>query len=184
MTNDPNQLSISAVHRLTGKARSTITKHMDNGELSFTLDSKGRRVIEASEVARVYGVKFDLDDEGKLILDTKRPEKPSNDQPTSDARLFTEMENHRKSLEGTIANLRDSLEKSQARESQKLLLLTDQSSNVEKINEAVSKELRELRESLAAQELETKKLKRRLLAERNMSWLDRMFGRRRGQASG
>ena len=73
------RLTISAVHRLTGKARSTIAKHMKNGDLSFVQDNDGNRLIETSEVIRVYGDFLDLDSEGNLKSKTKRIESNDSD---------------------------------------------------------------------------------------------------------
>ncbi len=42
---------------LTGKSKSTIQRAMNGGKLSFEKDSAGRRVIDVSELERVYGLK-------------------------------------------------------------------------------------------------------------------------------
>lgn len=42
---------------LTGKSKSTIQRAMNNGKISFDVDSSGRRVIDVSELERVYGLK-------------------------------------------------------------------------------------------------------------------------------
>jgi predicted nucleic acid-binding Zn-ribbon protein len=42
---------------LTGKSKSTIQRSMNGGKLSFEKDSAGRRVIDVSELERVYGLK-------------------------------------------------------------------------------------------------------------------------------
>ena len=41
---------------LTGKSKSTIQRAMDSGKLSFERDANGRRVIDPSELDRVYGL--------------------------------------------------------------------------------------------------------------------------------
>ena len=45
----------SEAQRITGKSRTTINKHMKAGKLSFELDQEGNKVIQASELIRVYG---------------------------------------------------------------------------------------------------------------------------------
>lgn len=45
----------SEAQRITGKSRTTIKKHMKEGKLSFELDHEGNKVIQASELIRVYG---------------------------------------------------------------------------------------------------------------------------------
>ncbi|MGH1403734.1 MAG: entry exclusion 1 domain-containing protein [Alphaproteobacteria bacterium] len=42
---------------LTGKSKSTIQRAMNSGKLSFQLDQNGRRVIDVSELERVFGIK-------------------------------------------------------------------------------------------------------------------------------
>lgn len=41
---------------LTGRSKSTIQRSMANGKLSFEVDRNGRRVIDASELERVFGL--------------------------------------------------------------------------------------------------------------------------------
>jgi len=41
---------------LTGKSKSTIQRSMNNGKLSFELDQNGRRIIDVSELDRVFGL--------------------------------------------------------------------------------------------------------------------------------
>ena len=42
---------------LTGKSKSTIQRAMNNGKLSYEQDSNARRVIDVSELERVFGLK-------------------------------------------------------------------------------------------------------------------------------
>ena len=44
---------------LTGKSKSTVQRAMNSGKLSFELDANGRRVIDVSELERVFGLKGD-----------------------------------------------------------------------------------------------------------------------------
>jgi len=41
---------------LTGKSKSTIQRAMNSGKLSFELDANGRRIIDVSELERVFGL--------------------------------------------------------------------------------------------------------------------------------
>lgn len=41
---------------LTGRSKSTIQRAMNNGKLSFELDSNGRRLIDVSELDRAFGL--------------------------------------------------------------------------------------------------------------------------------
>lgn len=60
--------SISAANRITGKSRTTITKHIRQGKLSCEEDAQGNKVIDASELIRVYGddCRFDLEEGAQI----------------------------------------------------------------------------------------------------------------------
>jgi len=42
---------------LTGKSKSTIQRSMNNGKLSYEMDTNNRRIIDVSELERVFGLK-------------------------------------------------------------------------------------------------------------------------------
>ena len=42
---------------LTGKSKSTIQRAMNSGKISFERDTNGRRVVDVSELERVFGLK-------------------------------------------------------------------------------------------------------------------------------
>jgi transposase-like protein len=48
------QLSISEAARAAGVDRATLYRHVKAGKLSLTRDEKGRRVVDASELCRVF----------------------------------------------------------------------------------------------------------------------------------
>lgn len=47
--------SISEASKLTGKARSTLHRHLKSGKLSKEQDADGQPVIDTAELVRVYG---------------------------------------------------------------------------------------------------------------------------------
>ena len=47
--------SISEASKLTGKARSTLHRHLNSGKLSKEIDVNGQPVIDTAELVRVYG---------------------------------------------------------------------------------------------------------------------------------
>jgi hypothetical protein len=57
------QYSIAAAHRITGKSRTTIAKHLRAGKLSCVEDPSGAKLIDASELMRVYGDDCDFSGE-------------------------------------------------------------------------------------------------------------------------
>lgn len=170
--------TISAVHRLTGKARSTIAKHIKKGDISCIVDDDGNRLIEASEVIRVYGDYLDLDSDGNLKSKTVRIE---NKSPATDAnstiyeeqleRERKEREREREQLQETISHLRSDLEKSQERESRATLLLENQSSSTD----SWKQQMAEIEKRIANHELETKKYRKALHEERSKTLWQRLF---------
>ncbi len=42
---------------LTGRSKSTIQRAMNSGKLSFEQDANGRRIVDVSEIERVFGIK-------------------------------------------------------------------------------------------------------------------------------
>lgn len=48
-------ISIAAAAKLAGRDRRTIERYLNNGTLSCTTDATRRRVIDTSELARVFG---------------------------------------------------------------------------------------------------------------------------------
>ena len=49
------KLNITKAAKAAGIARGTLYKHIDEGKISCQLDDKGKRVIDTSELMRVYG---------------------------------------------------------------------------------------------------------------------------------
>ena len=176
---EKSKFNISAVHRLTGKARSTISNHMKAGKVSYTLDDDGNKQIEASEIIRVYGDVFEIEGDGKIKTKTDRSVKQSESKSDASEHLQSileqekqERERERKQLQETIEHLRTDLEKSQDRESRATLLLENQSGE----SDRWLKQMAEIERRIANQELETKKYRRALIEERNRGFWKRMFG--------
>jgi hypothetical protein len=66
--------SITAAHRITGKSRTTIQKHLKQGRLSATEGPDGAKLIDASELIRVYGDECDFSrEEGAQTPEQHRP---------------------------------------------------------------------------------------------------------------
>ena len=42
---------------LTGRSKSTVQRAMNAGKLSYEQDANGRRIIDVSELERVFGIK-------------------------------------------------------------------------------------------------------------------------------
>ena len=53
-------VTINDAAPLTGKSVKTIYRHIENGKLSCVIDDNGRKVIDISELVRVYGLDLTL----------------------------------------------------------------------------------------------------------------------------
>ena len=176
---EKSTFNISTVHRLTGKARSTISNHMKAGKVSYILDDDGNKLIEASEIIRVYGDVLEIEGDGKIKTKTDRSVK-KNEADSEAAERVTSMleaekqerERERKQLQETIEYLRTDLEKSQERESRATLLLENPSSE----SDRWLKQMAEIEKRIANQELEIKKYRRTLIEERKRGFWKRVFG--------
>lgn len=73
-TKSTTKYSITAAHRITGKSRSTLERHLKEGKISCTRDVNGKRLIDASELIRAYGEDFDFSSGGKAVQKSKTHE--------------------------------------------------------------------------------------------------------------
>lgn len=124
--------SITAAHRVTGKSRTTIQKHLKEGKLSATIGPDGTKLIDASELIRVYGAECDFRrEEG-----THGPTRPAASAPGGaeldslrDKLLTLEAERRRErdQLQGQIEHLQETLKLAQEGGNRALLLLENRS---------------------------------------------------------
>ena len=70
---------------LTGKSKSTIQRAMNAGKLSYELDSNQRRVIDVSELERVFGIK-------KESMAEQPKQTPSSKSSSADIEMAVEKE--------------------------------------------------------------------------------------------
>lgn len=176
--------SISAAHRITGKSRTTIAAHMNSGKLSYTEDENGNKVIDASELIRVYGdsCDFEREDSGEDTKDTKKSAGQGNEKSERLEYLEKELEKEKKErdreralLESQIENLQDSLKLAQEGHNRATLLLENQSGKTG----AWEKSISELKDRVANQEKVLKQnqaLRKALTEERNKGFWKRLFG--------
>ena len=128
--------SISAAHRITGKSRTTISSHMKSGKLSYEENQDGEKVIDASELIRVYGEQCNFD---QVNTEANKPEKKisiaqSNDQTVQSDLLLAKqkidsLNEKADSYKEEIEYLRERLDKSDKTVSdiaQLTKLITDQ----------------------------------------------------------
>ncbi|TWT67038.1 hypothetical protein Pla123a_44680 [Posidoniimonas polymericola] len=119
--------SISAASRLTGKSRNTIAKHLKEGKLSCTDDGSGAKLIDASELARVYDIKVaDLArEEGAAARPASQVQGPPADAEVQAmlAKEIEERERERRQFEQQIEHLQESLQLAQEGHNRATLLL-------------------------------------------------------------
>lgn len=134
-TKKPNtKYSITAAHRITGKSRTTIQKHLKKGKLAYDHGDNGVKRIDASELIRVYGDSCDFSraEEGLAILKGQPPvtQEVRTELDTLHDRLDTlaqERRREREQLQAQIDHLQDALKRSQEGGNRALLLLDDRS---------------------------------------------------------
>ena len=188
--------SISAAHRITGKSRTTITAHMNSGKLSYTEDDEGNKVIDASELMRVYGDYCDFSKESsdrKQSIQEPEKEKKQESGSIELKYLKAQLENEQKErererglLKTQIENLQESLKTSQEGHNRATLLLenhTDGAGEWEKSlkalesrianQEATAKEEKERADKVLRQ---NRALKKALDEEKNKSFFKKLFG--------
>lgn len=71
--------SISEAAKLTGKARSTLHRHLKDGKISKEIDADGQPVIDTAELVRVYGLLQGQDSSRTVSIDQHAT--PQKDNP-------------------------------------------------------------------------------------------------------
>lgn len=144
---------------LTGRSKSTIQRAMNNGKLSYEVDANGRRLIDASELDRVFG-----------LLPQSNAPAPSVQETTSQAELqraadMLEIERLKmrvRALEEQLDMTREQLEDMRGqrdmwqRQSQQILITSQYS----------QKQAEELKEELRQREEKARLAKQKYLEDR------------------
>lgn len=137
MTNSSSntEYSITAVHRITGKSRTTIQKHLKNGKLSYTLDNDGAKRISASELIRAYGESCDFSSEGQGSEPALQPHPEMNTLLRTEVNtlqlqldtLSEERRREREQLQAQVEHLQETLRLAQEGHNRATLLLENRS---------------------------------------------------------
>ncbi len=116
------KLNLTQAAKAAGIARGTLYKHIDEGKISCQLDDKGKRVIDTSELMRVYG-------------EIKQPEtiqERSEERPTehkeaqAEADVVQVLRERIGDLEKHVEDLRQDKEASRKREAELLAIVKQQ----------------------------------------------------------
>ena len=116
------KLNLTQAAKAAGIARGTLYKHIDEGKISCQLDDKGKRVIDTSELMRVYG-------EIKQPETTRErtEERPIKHKETREETEVTQVLRERiEDLEKQIEDLRQDKEANRKRESELLDIVKQQ----------------------------------------------------------
>lgn len=162
MTNSKpkTQYTITAAHRVTGKSRTTIQKHIKKGKISYTEGPGSTKLIDASELLRAYGDACDFSkEEGGDANQSDRQEPLRSGEPSDvSQRLLEAMREERErerslyqsqveQLQGQLENLQEALRLAQEGQNRATLLLQDRSQE-----SAWAQSISELEQRVANQE--------------------------------
>lgn len=137
-TTPTTRYTITAAHRITGRSRTTIQKHIKKGKLAYELGEGGVKLIDASELIRVYGDDCDFRREeqgaGATAGIPAAPDTVRTEVHTLRDRLDTlneERRREREQLQTQIEYLQDALKQAQEGGNRALLLLEDRSGSAD-----------------------------------------------------
>ncbi|MDA7907296.1 helix-turn-helix domain-containing protein [Akkermansiaceae bacterium] len=185
-----SQFTISEINRITGKSRTTITKHIKEGKLS-AIHSGDQKLVDAAELIRVYGDECNFEKASSAQNhSTVQPKITSQNKEAPHLQLELEKERQERERErrhfiDQIENLQDSLKTAQEGHNRATLLLENHSGGgaFQEALEGLSKRLDQQELTLkeeAELTLRLKKqnrvLKRAVMAERQKSVWEKIFG--------
>lgn len=190
--------SISEAHRIAGKSRTTITTHIKSGKLSVTEHASGSKLIDASELLRVYGDDCDFERAAAAAKPSGKTNKDSSgnceqgihgDLQFADQLLNNERkerEREREQLQSQIEYLESALSQAQEGHNRATLLLEDHTSgigdweqtfrNLERKVADQEEAFREEREAIKNAKRRAEHYKRALQEEQNKSLWQKLFG--------
>lgn len=174
--------SISAASRIVNKGRATIARHLKSGKLSCELSADGSKLIDASELIRVYGDDCDFGQVDEKATKTQRSEKEAG--VSGFQKIEDQYEARLRQQEAEIEHLRGLLSNASGDYKHSLRLLEDQSNKAgswktaiegmeQKLSNQASQKLLELEERYKKQ---MHRMKQELDAERGKSFFKRLLG--------
>lgn len=136
-----SKITVREAAQLTGKSRETINTATQDGTLSFSKNASGHKVIDISELGRVFEIKNKPTEVEQTSGGVRTSQKVSDATVRDELnRLYerikhreetnetqrAERDRERRQLQEEIEHLRTTLEKAQEQHNKALLLLTDQ----------------------------------------------------------
>lgn len=174
--------SISAASRVANKGRATIARHLKSGRLSCEVAEDGAKLIDASELIRVYGNDCDFGQVDDQSAKTQRSEKEAEGGHFQ--KIEMQYEARLKQQEAEIDHLRGLLNTASGDFKHSLRLLEDQSNKADSWKTAVEGMEQKLSNQSSEKFLELEerykkqmhRMKQELVAERSKSFFKRLLG--------
>lgn len=143
---------------LTGKSKSTIQRSMNNGKLSYEIDANNRRIIDVSELERVFGLSSPAKNNTAAASSSVEAEL----KKAADMIEMERMKMKIKALEDQLENANNNLDDIKAQRDQwqkqaQQVLITSQYSQ---------KQAEELKAELKTREENARKRREQIMAER------------------
>ena len=144
---------------LTGRSKSTVQRAMNSGKLSFEIDGNGRRLIDVSELDRVFGMLPQGNAAGNATQETSSANEL---QRAADMLEIERLKMRARGLEEQIEILRDQLEDMRGQRD----LWQKQSQQILITSQYSQKQAEELKEELRQREEKTRLQKQKFLEDR------------------
>ncbi|MFA5593414.1 MAG: entry exclusion 1 domain-containing protein [Micavibrio sp.] len=146
---------------LTGRSKSTIQRAMNSGKLSFELDSNGRRLIDASELDRVFGL-LPQQNNGGNAPSAQETASQAELQRAADMLEIERMKMRVRALEEQLDITREQLEDMRGQRD----LWQKQSQQILITSQYSQKQAEELKEELRSREERARQAKQKMLEDR------------------
>ena len=179
MTN--TKFTISQASNITGKGRTTLTRHIKEGKLTIERNDQGHKIVDASELLRVYGPDLDFDLADGKQTKTRRIESQGDAGNTAVTELNNKLIDQYKAQ---VETLKEALDKAQEGHNRVTLLLekqtktgSDWESSLSAMTEKIASQTKQqLDEMNHRHQTELTQIKKVLHAERNKSFWKRLLG--------
>lgn len=146
---------------LTGRSKSTVQRSMNSGKLSFEIDANGRRLIDVSELDRVFGL-LPQNAGGGNAGAAQETSSQSELQRAADMLEIERMKMRVRGLEEQLEIVRDQLEDMRGQRD----LWQKQSQQILITSQYSQKQAEELKEELRIREERARQAKQKVLEDR------------------
>jgi hypothetical protein len=175
------KFTISQASDITGKGRTTLNRHIKDGKLTIERNEQGHKIVDASELLRVYGPDLDFDLANGKPSKTKRSESKEEGGNAAVKELNDKLIEQYKAQ---IETLKDALNKAQDGQNRVTLLLERQTqdgsewqSSLDAMTEKIAKQTEQQIDDMNRRhERELAQVKKALQANRNKTLWERLFG--------